>query len=353
MLYKLKTVFTELSMWSRVLIALYGLTFCFVFLSFTNILFFKSDKYVKPEVSRSENLPTEEFHRNNAGNHKGGVSVARSEIPTYQTEPTEKLITDKSYSWQNYAQDWVDTGKPKLAIIIDDMGMVMQALKRVEKINMPLTLAFLPYADDLDYQTSLAYEAGHELMVHMPMEPKSRHADPGQHALLKGYNQKEMAQEIRWNLMRFSKYVAVNNHMGSLLTEDAESMNIVMSEVKEQGVFFLDSLTSNQSKAIESAKTHDLDYLSRDIFLDNKRDKRAILQQFEKAISIAHKRGFAIAIGHPYSETLDILEQWKSIANFDSVDVVPISQIMYYSKENLYKKYAQNQALSNAEMNSR
>jgi len=49
-------------------------------------------------------------------------------------------------------------------------------------------------------------------------------------------------------------------------------------------------------------------------------------------LSLAKKRGYAIGIGHPYPETMDVLR--KELANIESLGIrlIPVSQIVEMQK---------------------
>ncbi|NVJ69067.1 MAG: divergent polysaccharide deacetylase family protein [Alphaproteobacteria bacterium] len=231
-------------------------------------------------------------------------------------------------AWLQYAAAWRNTEKPRIAVVIDDLGLSLAATRKLSQMIGPFTLAFLPYAEDLGAQTKLVHAAGHELMVHLPMEPKAAAANPGSNALLDGLSPEEFDRRLVWNLARFDGFVGVNNHMGSLLTEKAGPMVKVMMLLKERGFLFLDSLTSPESVGISAAKATGVPTIARDIFLDNVQHRDAIEKQLAKLERIAHLRGYAIAIGHPYEVTLETLANWQKTLDAKGLVLVPISQLV-------------------------
>lgn len=231
-------------------------------------------------------------------------------------------------AWRQFAARPEPTLSPKIAIVIDDLGLDEQATDFLAGAPGPFTLAFLPYAENLPSQTSSVRKAGHELMVHLPMQSHRLTADPGTNALLSGLSFKEFGQRMEWNLTRFEGYVGVNNHMGSLLTEDPTLMVRLMARLRRDGFLFMDSLTTPKSVGERAAKAIDVPFLARDVFLDNERDQTYITRQLATAERIAKLRGYAIAIGHPYPETLAALSKWQKSLEFKGIRLVPISQIM-------------------------
>ncbi len=232
-------------------------------------------------------------------------------------------------AWRLNAAVWNKAGKnPVVAVVIDDLGLSENATLILTAMPGPYTLAYLPYADNLPEQTGYVKAAGHELMVHLPMQPKNRETDPGSNALLSSLSQEEFERRVNWNLSQFDGYVGVNNHMGSELTEDAGAMVRVMMKLRQNGHLFLDSLTSPKSVGVRAAKATGVPYISRDIFLDNVREEGAIEEQLEKLERIARIRGYAVAIGHPYDITLETLTKWQKTLKEKKISLVPLSQVV-------------------------
>lgn len=217
---------------------------------------------------------------------------------------------------------------PRIAVIIDDLGLSSQATEQLARMEGPYTLAYLPYAEELPSQTSAVRQAGHELMVHLPMQSRLENADPGKNALLQGLSFEEFGKRMEWNLSRFSGYVGINNHMGSLITEDPTLMVRLMARLRRDGLLYVDSLTTPKSVGRRAAKALGVPFTARDVFLDNEQDRNYINKQLETVEKIARLRGYAIAIGHPYVETLEALAAWRQTLAFKGLQLVPISQIM-------------------------
>ncbi len=220
-------------------------------------------------------------------------------------------------------------GQPMIAVVIDDIGPNLRNARRSVTLPAPLTLAFLPYANHLEDLTTKAGQAGHELMVHMPMEPKESSQNPGENALLTELGPEELKRRIQWNLERFSGYVGVNNHMGSKFTGSGPGMRLVMSELSKRGLLFLDSRTNAQSQAEQAAALFRVPFAQRDIFIDNDhKNPDAIRAQLAKLEEQARSRGYAIGIGHPHDKTLEVLAEWLPEVRKRGFALVPISEIV-------------------------
>ncbi len=222
-------------------------------------------------------------------------------------------------------------GRPRIAIVIDDLGLDKKRTERTIALPGPLTLTFLPYATDLPRLTEAARRAGHEILVHVPMEPISRAEDMGPNGLAVSLSAAEVLRRLRWDLGRFDGYVGINNHMGSRFTGDAAGMLPVMEELKARGLMFLDSRTIGNSTGIELARKLGVPHAARDIFLDNEIDASAIAQELAEVEQVARRHGSAVAIGHPHDATIDDLIPWLASLARKGFELVPISAI---AKEN-------------------
>lgn len=215
----------------------------------------------------------------------------------------------------------------KLSIVIDDMGRSLNFARQLSQLPYPVTFSILPQMPHSAQVADHAAQAGLDVMLHLPMEPKAYpKVRPGPGALFVRMSQREILDTLRADLDQMPRAVGVNNHMGSRFTSYPEGMDTVLRELKSQGLFFLDSLTSPTSVAIQTGRADGLVLYQRDIFLDNVRDRDAILRQLDKAQRVATRKGQAIAIGHPYPETLKALQDWAEIHN-KAITMVPISAL--------------------------
>jgi uncharacterized protein len=164
-------------------------------------------------------------------------------------------------------------------------------------------------------------------MVHMPMEPAGDEY-PGPNALLASLEPTELVSRLRSYLESFPGFVGANNHMGSLLTADSHLMSLVMAELHRHGLLFLDSRTTPRSVAAREARRLNMPYAERDVFLDNKIDRDAIVRQLARVETIARSKGYAVAIGHPHNVTIEALRAWLPTLDARGFALVPISAIV-------------------------
>lgn len=214
-----------------------------------------------------------------------------------------------------------------VAIIIDDMGMDRARAARLAALPGPLTFSYLAYARDIDAQSRGARANGHEIMLHMPMEPEGRD-DPGPGALRISLTDDEIRARTAASLDRLPLAVGLNNHMGSKFTRDPRAMRPVLAELAARGLLFVDSRTSGSSVGLDVAKQSGVAAAGRDVFLDNEIDARAIRVQLAELERVASRRGSAIAIGHPHEATIEALAQFLPGMQARGLQLVAASAIV-------------------------
>ena len=231
--------------------------------------------------------------------------------------------------WRRFAAlPPADDGKPLIVIIIDDLGLNAARARRVLALPRTMTLAFLPYGDDALRLARLARRAGHELLLHLPMEPHGREEDPGPNALLVDLAPSEALRRIKWNLDRLDGYVGVNNHMGSRFTERSDKLDPLMRRLKSRGLLFVDSVTSGKTVAGKTARRFGVPTAARDVFIDHVIERRSIEAQLRRVERVARGRGLAIALGHPHRETLRALEAWLPTLRGKGFSLAPVSAVV-------------------------
>ncbi|MBK1836139.1 divergent polysaccharide deacetylase family protein [Azospirillum sp. YIM B02556] len=256
------------------------------------------------------------------------TTVAMLPPPVPPAQPPVQAPSGNAALWRkNALPTEVPAGKPIIAIVIDDMGLDRKRSARMAGLHGPLTLSWLPYARDLSAQSKAARANGHELMLHMPMEPSVK-ADPGPNALLVSLDKGEVVKRFRAALDSFDGYVGVNNHMGSRFTADRAALAPVLAELHRRGLLWLDSRTTPNSAGIGLAQELKMPWVGRDIFLDNQETVAAVKAQLVKTEQVAKRQGYAVAIGHPHDATIEALASWLPDVRKRGFVLVPVSAVV-------------------------
>lgn len=203
------------------------------------------------------------------------------------------------------------TIRPKIAIIIDDLGYNSNIALSFIKLDLLLSFSVLPSAPFTGIVAHEAKKEGCEILLHLPMEPKKYPSvNPGPGSLLLSMDGEEIRRILDQDLKQIPEARGVSNHMGSSFTEDHEKMLIVLNELKKRNLYFLDSRTSSHSVGFTLARKIGLLTAKRSVFLDNDPAPGAIRMQMERLLNMAKHRSNAIGIGHPYKETLMMLKEY-------------------------------------------
>lgn len=232
---------------------------------------------------------------------KGDVDVAFEEVSENQNLQAPKDV--------NAAIHHGDP-EPGIALIIDDVGYDMKALKRLLALPFPLAISILPDAPGSSEAAMRAYESGNVVMLHLPMEPTTPkyRARMGPSFLRMDMDQSQIRQKFNQALDKVPYVSGVNNHMGSLLTTLEAPMQWVMDVCRERSLFFIDSKTAHGSVAADVAEKSGVVWGARRIFLDHTVNAEDLKLAWQAAVRCAEKKGACIVIGHPHAETLDFLE---------------------------------------------
>ncbi len=219
-------------------------------------------------------------------------------------------------------------GRPMIALVIDDLGVDKKRSARAIALNGPLTLSFLAYASDIKRQTAAARAAGHELLLHVSMEPASKHVDPGPHVLKTTLSAAELRRRLEWGFSRFDTFIGINNHMGSKFTADSAGMKVVMEKLRRRGLLFLDSRTPRTSVGAEMARRMGVPYAERNIFLDHVNDALVVEKRLAETERLARRKGYAIVISHPRDTTFKALVPWLRGIEAKGFRLVPLSAVV-------------------------
>ncbi|SEC84667.1 hypothetical protein SAMN05216178_5104 [Pseudomonas saponiphila] len=202
------------------------------------------------------------------------------------------------------AEPTASAPKAYLSLIIDDLGQNLPRDRRVLALPGPVTTAIMPDTPHAAEFAREAHSAGKIVILHMPMDPAT-----GPFAWHPELPIEELQKRLDAAFQAVPYTSGINNHMGSRMTAQPQAMAWLMADLQRRHKFFVDSRTSAQTVAAAQAQKIGLASVSRDVFLDDERTEAAISQQLQTAIKLAHKQGSAVMIGHPYPQTLAVLER--------------------------------------------
>ncbi len=199
---------------------------------------------------------------------------------------------------------------PLVVIIIDDMGDRLVEGQRVRDLPGPVVCAMLPHTPHAVRLARECHADGKEVMLHQPMQAMNG-ALTGPGSVMLDMDRKQFQEQVEANLSAVPHVSALNNHMGSLLTQHPGHMAWLMEVLRRHPdpLVFVDSRTTPRTVAELLAQEQGVPTVRRDVFLDHLQDEESIRREVGRLIDIARRNGSAVAIGHPYPETLNVLEE--------------------------------------------
>lgn len=259
----------------------------------------------------------------------GKVAVKQKPVvvkPTFEVFPKKDTPARKPL-----AQPKVETTRerPKVAIIIDDLGYDLKMAQKFIDLDAVLTFSILPVGPFQRQIADAVYAKGLEAMLHLPMEPvEYPQINPGEGALLTAMTPDQLIEQLNKDLEEVPHAKGVNNHMGSRMTANSTQMYQIFTVLKKRDLFFIDSRTTAETLCKPSARLFQLPFSQRDVFLDNVHQAEAIRRQLDQLILIAENHGEAVGIAHPYAVTVDVLREMLPEIR-KKVDLVPASAVVH------------------------
>jgi len=240
------------------------------------------------------------------------------EVITAIEHPGENKVIIEAGKWGVVTDEIVLIKAPditrktgKIAMIIDDFGYGGTELMRAfSGLNWKLTFSVLPNLKGSSSIADMAFRSGHEVMVHLPMEPRGYpQEDPGEGAIFVKQSSGQITKTVRKAIKSIPHAVGLNNHMGSRATENRRVMTAVLKEVKRQRLFFVDSMTSNRSVAYDLARKMGVKSAKRAMTIDLEDDPEAIKEGLYELSKLAVRDGLVVGIGHARENTLKALRE--------------------------------------------
>lgn len=279
----------------------------------------KEDSVVPPKNAGTQNS----LDINSSGKNSGAEKIPDSQEEKSQNEiakkvekkssrqegKSEKKSSEESAALKNQEPVTAahDFGFPPalknavLCVVFDDGGQNVAQLKKCLALPFPVTVAVLPRLAHSKECATLVRQSGNEVILHQPMQAINLNVNPGEGAILPQMSGAEIAATLSQNIAEIGPIAGINNHEGSLITEDEVKVGFVLETVHQKKIYFLDSRTSSATKIPSVSMEMGFPYFQRDIFLDNEKTRENILQELRRGVEIANRQGFVIMIGHVWS----------------------------------------------------
>jgi polysaccharide deacetylase 2 family uncharacterized protein YibQ len=216
---------------------------------------------------------------------------------------------------------------PLVAILIDDMGYNLPINNAFLELEVPLSFSFLPSAPYTPKLARKAKDLGKDVLIHLPLEPVNSAIDAGPGVLRLNMDLDSMLQILRRDLDAVPYAIGVNNHMGSKFTTSQKGMELILAEIRRRDLFFVDSRTTRYTVAYATARSMGIPTAERTVFLDHDARKESIRKEVKKMVKVSVENGYALAIGHPTSNTWKVLhDELPRVSK--RVRIVPVHKIL-------------------------
>lgn len=249
----------------------------------------------------------------------GWLPLAKPRIP-YLIPPEFQKIERKQIT--------ATTGQSKAAIIIDDVGYRKEAADELLNIPAQLTWAILPFAPYSEVYREAAKVRGFEIILHLPLEPIDQRWNPGPGVIMRDWAINQILAQFNADLTAVPDAVGINNHMGSAGTQDRRLMGILMREMKQRQLFFVDSMTNPYSVAEKYAGVHQVPFARRQVFIDNEPDMEPQTAALRKLIKLALQEGTVIGIAHARPGIARAIASMLPEFEKAGVEIVPVSELV-------------------------
>jgi polysaccharide deacetylase 2 family uncharacterized protein YibQ len=272
-----------------------------------------------------------------------GFNQGRALLPAPDPDLIEKspngflpiIGRDGRQPWQVYARpfDLADK-RPRIAIVISELGPSPTAIDAaINHLPAVVSLAFVPYRPRLGEWINLAREAGHEVLLDLPMEPADYpNNDPGPEALLTALDPPTNLDRLSWVLSQATGYVGLIGLMGSRFSTSHDDMLPILSALRQRGLLYIDNRSTPQTVVPDIAKDIGLAIASANEQLDTEPVRVAIDKKLSELEDLARRGGSTLGIAHPYPIVMERVAIWAQTLEERGIVLAPVSAVIDRAK---------------------
>ena len=240
-----------------------------------------------------------------------------------------KSSSDKETSSSGKSYSHTVNAKAKMAIVLDDFGYNEGIIGQFNDLPIPLTYAVIPYHDYSQEAANSGYEAGKDIMIHLPMESQG-HQNAENTTISASMSDARIRQIVDNAVNAVPHAIGFNNHQGSAATSNSHVMNVTLSQAKKHGLFYLDSRTAASSVGAPTARSMGIPTGINEHFLDNVNTTEAVEGELAKAVKMALDApgGYVIVIGHARPHTLEALKNMIPSMQEQGIEFVFVKEVL-------------------------
>jgi hypothetical protein len=244
--------------------------------------------------------------------------------------PLPVVAADGRSPMTAYARPFDDTDKrPRIAIVVGGLNVSVSNTKlALARLPGPVTLAFSPVASDAQISVDAAREAGHEVLLEVPMEPLDfPESDPGAHALMVAASGDENIRRLNWSLSRFTGYVGITNFLGARFMSEQSTTELLLKETARRGLIFFDNGMSRSSLAFTAARHAGGSIATGMLVLDDVQSRENVDKKLAELKAEARRNGSAIGVASAFPVSIARIAVWAESAEMRGFALVPLSAL--------------------------
>ncbi|MEP2827458.1 divergent polysaccharide deacetylase family protein [Parvibaculum sp.] len=217
----------------------------------------------------------------------------------------------------------------RIALVVSGMGISESATAHAIEVLPPeVTLSFAPYGSNLQQWIEKARDAGHEVLLELPMEPFGYpQNDPGPHTLLTSADGRENVSRLEWLMSRFTGYAGVMNYQGARFTTSPSALKPVLAALEARGLLYIDNGASARSLAPTLAQDIGLPAVQATRIVDPVQNPEVIATSLDMLEEASQQSGAALGVASGFPVTVDALAQWTAALKKDGFTLVPATAL--------------------------
>jgi polysaccharide deacetylase 2 family uncharacterized protein YibQ len=243
---------------------------------------------------------------------------------------TTEIATKKSAAKTAARTATKPTGKPvRIAILLRGVGRDdRNSGDAVSKLPSAISLAVMPLSGGAPHWARKAREAGHEVIVQLPLEPSDYPINnPGPETLLTAAGPEQNLIKMRTLLGRFEGYTGVTNYLGGKILQSSEALRPILEDLKAKGLVYVGEGNNSHAVLRRIAGEIGLRYGGANVVIDAHPTPAAINQALDQLVELARKEGNAIGMAYASRTTIQQLETWSQSVSAKGITLVPVGAL--------------------------
>lgn len=233
--------------------------------------------------------------------------------------PLPVIAADGRQSWQVYARPFeAKDNHPRMAVIVTGLGLDREATDMaIDRLPPEVTLAFSPYAGGLDNWVKKARDAGHEVLLTLPVEESGFPArDPGPWGLLTSARPEDNAERLQKVLARTAGYVGVLANDGPFTK--SRQLAPILAMLKERGLLYVGNGAEAEPKPPVAVLGG---WLDGEVFRD------AVESRQKSMAGLVREKGSRAVLASARPATLESMLPWLGSLTAEGVTLAPVSAL--------------------------